>query len=131
MKESNFQFTNPSLSYLKFEENKDFVREQNEKIEIGTEIKVGNHKIDDTKAIVSIFIKIGEEAVNVPFCIKTEFEAEFMWNKELNNEKVELFLNQNAPALLLSYVRPIISMITNASYFPVYNLPFINFTDVK
>ena len=40
MKESNFQFTNPSLSYLKFEENKDFVREQNEKIEIGTEIKM-------------------------------------------------------------------------------------------
>lgn len=131
MKESDFQFTNPSLSYLKFEENKEFVRKQDKSIEIGTEIKAGNHKIDDTKAIVSIFIKVGDEEITTPFCLQIEFVAEFDWNKELNDEKVELFLNQNAPALLLSYARPIISMITNSSHFPAYNLPFINFADAK
>ena len=57
--------------------------------------------------------------------------AKIKWNSELEDSKVNSFLNQNAPALLLSYARPIISMITNASRFPAYNIPFINFADAK
>lgn len=41
----------------------------------------------------------------------------------------EAMLKCNAPALLLSYMRPIVANITNVSKFPVYNLPFVNFQE--
>lgn len=40
---------------------------------------------------------------------------------------IEKLLNQNAPSLLLGYLRPIISQITAASPYNAYNLPFIDF----
>ena len=42
---------------------------------------------------------------------------------------VNSMLNVNAPALLLGYMRPIVSSITNSSALPVYNIPFINFKE--
>ena len=42
---------------------------------------------------------------------------------------VDKLLNQNAPSLLLSYIRPIVVQITAASPFPTYNIPFMNFTN--
>ena len=61
--------------------------------------------------------------------MKTIFVAKFKWDSNLQEKNVEIFLNQNAPALLLSYARPIVSMVTNASHYPAYNIPFINFAD--
>ena len=52
----------------------------------------------------------------------------FTWN-DLDDEMVDTLLRQNAPALLLSYARPIIASITNASKFPTYNIPFFDFSE--
>lgn len=41
-------------------------------------------------------------------------------------ETVGECLNVNAPALLLSYMRPIVANITSSSIFPAYHLPFVN-----
>lgn len=38
-------------------------------------------------------------------------------------------MNVNAPALLYSYIRPVIAEMTGNSMFPRYNLPFMNFTN--
>ena len=54
--------------------------------------------------------------------------ANFRWMEGFEKEQIDLLVSQNAPALLLSYARPIISMTTNASHYPAYNIPFINFT---
>lgn len=129
MKESNFQFTDPSLTSLEFKENEEFVIEKDKEIEIGTSINVSNNRISETEAIVGIIVKIGNEENSSPFCMKTEFTAKFRWAENLSEEKVGVLLGQNAPALLLSYARPIISMVTNSSHFPAYNIPFINFTE--
>ena len=56
-------------------------------------------------------------------------KAEFRWPDSLNVEMVEKLLNQNAPSLLLGYLRPIISQITAASPYNAYNLPFIDFSE--
>ena len=59
MKESNFQFTDPSLTYIQFKENKDFAIVKNKEIEIETNINVSNTKTSDTQATVAIRISIG------------------------------------------------------------------------
>lgn len=74
-------------------------------------------------------VTIGSEDASTPFFLETKFVANFRWNEQLLGDRVDAFLNQNAPALLLSYVRPIISMVTNVSHYPPYNLPFINFSE--
>ena len=54
--------------------------------------------------------------------------SDFKW-EDLDEKTVDSMLNLNAPALLLSYMRPIVANITNSSKFPTYNLPFINFKE--
>lgn len=129
MKESNFQFSNPSIIYVKFIENNNFDNKQGKEIEIETKIQVKNSKINDREAIVNVVIIIGKENDYTPFLMETEVSANFRWNESMDENKVELFLNQNAPALLISYARPIISMITNSSHYPAYDLPFINLAE--
>lgn len=131
MKESNFQFTDPSLVFMKFQENKEFSIEKGKEIEIQTELRVSNTKISENEAVVELQINLGDEGEKSPFYLETVFMAKFKWVPDLEEIKINLFLNQNAPALLLSYARPIISMTTNASHFPAYNIPFINFADVR
>lgn len=129
MRESNFQFTDPSLTFIQFQENREFSIEKGKEIEIRTNISVSNKKISATEAVVELQIILGEESDKSPFYLKTVFMARFKWVPNIDKDLVDIFLNQNAPALLLSYARPIISMTTNASHFPSYNIPFINFTE--
>lgn len=129
MKESDFQFTDPSLTFIQFQENKEFSIEKGKEIEIRTNISVSNKKISATEAVVELQIILGEESGKSPFYLKTVFMARFKWVPDLDKDLVNIFLNQNAPALLLSYARPIISITTNASHFPSYNIPFINFIE--
>ena len=63
--------------------------------------------------------------------MEAEFTANFRWSEALDEQRRDSLLKQNAPALLVSYARPIIAMITNASRFPAFNIPFINFTEDK
>ncbi len=128
MRESDFQFTNPSVTYVCFKENQSFSTEDGKEINIGTNINVSNSVIDENERVVVLKIVIGEESEESPFCLDIEVMAQFRWNDEIDSSKVDLFLNQNAPALLLSYARPMVSMLTNASHFPAYNIPFIDFT---
>ena len=131
MKESNFQFTDPSLVSMNFQENMEFSIEKGKEIEIQTSLSVSNTKVSDNEAVVELKINLGDESTHSPFYLEAVFAAKFKWISEMEDSKVELFLKQNAPALLLSYARPIISMTTNASHFPAYNIPFINFAETK
>ena len=131
MKESAFQFNDPSLTRLSFIENNEFVIEKGKDIEIQTSINVSNTRISENEAIVVLTIQLGDKGTKAPFFLETEFVAKFKWVSGLSDSQVGNFLNQNAPALLLSYSRPIIAMVTNASRYPAYNIPFINFVQEK
>lgn len=128
MVESNFQFTDPSLSYINFKENKNFMIEKGKEIEISTNMTVSIASISESESAVGLLIKVGSEEENSPFYLETEVVANFRWSGDLKQDNIDTFLNQNAPALLLSYARPIVSLVTNSSHFPAYNIPFINFT---
>lgn len=64
---------------------------------------------------------------HTPFVLNIEMQANFKWIDEFSKSEVSTLLNQNAPALLLSYMRPIISEITSYG-FNSFMLPFIDFS---
>lgn len=82
---------------------------------------------DKNEARVTLTLILGERSTQAPFYIKAVETAMFKWNEELDANVLDKLLRQNAPSLLLSYVRPIITQITAASPVDAYNIPYINF----
>jgi preprotein translocase subunit SecB len=104
-------------------------KEENINLDIHSEISVGPGT-DENSSVVILKITIGSDDNSAPFYIYAEEGAAFRWDAEkINDSQSEKLLRQNAPALLLSYLRPTIAMITAASPFPSYNIPFMNFTE--
>lgn len=133
MIQNKFKFTNPILQSCNFSINSEFVKEmnkeksKNEEIKIPIRTSIGKGKIKDNKCVVSMKVEVGNEKAECPFHIVVHMDAKFSWTDE-NSNRVERFLNISAPALLLGYIRPVISNITNLSPFPSYNVPFMDFT---
>lgn len=128
MRTSNFQFSDPSLVEFIFKLNPEFEPDENGETAIKTEFNVRVHKEDNLKeAFVELEVKIGSEKSEVPFFIKAVEGAQFRW--EMDDGRIDSFLNINAPSLLLSYLRPLIAAITAASPYNAYNIPFMNFID--
>ena len=127
--ESLFQFTNPILTDLEIHLNEGFNGKNNEEVKMITNMSFKVFQKENiNEATVSLTVEIGEINDNTPFYIKSKEEADFKWDDSINDIMLDRLLNQNAPSLLLSYLRPIIAQITNASKYGVYNIPFINFT---
>ncbi len=130
MKKSDFKFSNPILLKTEFLLNKKF--ENDEKIVIGNSFNVSIKRDEnDNKAIVELTIKIGKKELkqNIPFYIELVIGSAFTWNDVFDENTLQILLSQNAPALLLSYARPIIHSLTSMTPFPAYNVPFYNFTE--
>lgn len=125
MKESFFQFSDPQLINLEFIINEGF----DEDLFSGFSIKseVHNGIIEENKeALVSLKLSIGDKSEKSPFHILIVMSANFTCDKK---DFFDRLLKTNAPALLLSYARPIISLITAQAGYPSFNLPFMNFTE--
>lgn len=128
--ESIFQFTNPSLIRFEFVINEGFCNNENKEVSIKINMSVSVERTKGSnQANVSLKVELGERGDITPYYITAIESANFKWNESLTEEKVNKLLNQNAPSLLLSYVRPIISQITGASPFEAFNIPFMNFTN--
>ena len=129
MKESVFQFSNPVLTELEFGVNRDADKIGSEQqVSLSMEVQV-NKKSDINEAEVLLKFKLGDKDASTPFYVKATEQADFRWGEELSDEVVEQLLNQNAPSLLVSYLRPIITQITASSPYDAFNIPFINFTN--
>lgn len=129
MKNSSFQFTNPILLELQFEVNKSFDANANNGINIPTNFNINiSKKNDAAEAIVELTVTLGAQDNNMPFYVKAVEGAKFLWEND-SGLNIDQMLEQNAPALLLGYLRPIIASITSASPFTAYNIPFVNFTE--
>ena len=74
-------------------------------------------------------INIGNNTDEMPFECVIKIGVEFSWDSTSTQEEINTFKSISAPAHLMSYARPIIAMITSMSPFPMYQLPFINFTE--
>jgi preprotein translocase subunit SecB len=95
-------------------------------------MSVNVNKMENTnEAEVTLKLELGERGETSPFFLTAMEAARFRWNESLEGDMVNKLLNQNAPSLLLSYIRPIVTQITAASPYDAYNIPFINFTNRK
>lgn len=125
--ESHFQFKAPILESIEFVVNSSFNVENFEGFDsVDSNLEV--QKENDYAKVV-MFLEIGKKNEFYPFYIKIIMSAEFQWS-ESTEEQIEGYLNMNAPALLLSYMRPIVANITNSSKYEALNLPFINFAEI-
>lgn len=130
MRQSEFQFLNPYLTEIQFSVNPDFsTKSTNDNIEIqntfSTKIKKSK---EENRANVELTLESNKNNDTAPFKLKISVASDFKWNN-LDEKTLDSMLSRNAPALLLSYMRPIVANITNSSKFPAYNLPFMNFKD--
>lgn len=133
MEKSKFQFSNPTLRRLEFDVHTGFINHGKLNMEIGVAVNIRRDKTDDetpgNTADVLVTLSVGSKENLTPFYIEAEEGAHFKWEEDaFNEEQIEMLLNQNAVALLLSYLRPIVANLTAASPYPVYNLPYINLT---
>lgn len=127
--ESNFKFSNPYLKKMDFEINKDFNKDEYEG-DMNPKAKLLVRKSKDSdKNIAWVFLNItlGEKTKEYPFFLECEMFSDFHWTKDIDNS-IDQYLELNAPSLLLSYMRPIISNITGSSGFAPFHMPFIDFS---
>lgn len=129
--ESVFQFSNPALLKLDYVINEEFKNVDEKEIKINLKVETQISKEEDADdAIVVLCVTIGGKTEDSPFYVYAEEGAKFRWEKEAYDEvAVDKLLRQNAPALLLSYLRPLIANITGASPYSAYDIPFMNFRE--
>lgn len=129
MEVSKFQFTQPRLLKLSYQENQKFEKNSGT-IDVPIEVKPTiQYNETDTKAVVKLQVKIGGQAKEAPFVISVMMGAMFRWNKgDFSEEAIDTLLRKNAVSLLISYARPIIATVTSQSRFPTYDLPYIDLT---
>ena len=127
MEKSNFKFSNPKLVKLDFEiKNGDNANISNDILNVSL-----NNNIDKkstNEAVVELEIKIGEDSSEFPFFINLIIGAHFKLDGEIQGISFDKLLEINAHTVLLSYARPIISLITTQAGMKPLNLPFLNFT---
>lgn len=129
MKESSFKFRNPKLTKIAYRANRDFEVDEMDGAPMSSETTVQR---GDATAVVSLSVQLFSEALEKgePFWLDIEMEADFAWDSnELNAQQVDKFLGMNAPAVLLSYMRPYIASLTSGSGYPPYIIPFMDFSD--
>ena len=128
LKKSGFQFTDPRIQDFSFHVNEKFDENKFEGFQVGSE--VSNAVIVENKqAFVQLKLTIGELGETTPFVCTVAIVAKFEVEDIVAPDFFEELLSVNAPALLLSYARPIIALITAQGGFPSFHLPFMNFTE--
>lgn len=125
MKRSKFQFSNPNLTNLHFEINSAFDEKLFKSLRLETRTKVMKAQ-GKNKANVEVCLAVGGMEPEYPFEIKLTMCSDFEWEDDLEKDLADRLLQTNAPSLILSYMRPIISNITNNSEYPVFNLPYLD-----
>jgi preprotein translocase subunit SecB len=135
LKKSSFQLVGkPRLSKMIFETNKEFVFKDEVQLDTNNSIHIIKNTDEqkyDSIVILNISIFTSKSLSDVPFRMDVEVEGHFMWNDKLAEDTLQLdsMLKQNAPAILYSYLRPIITLITVEANIPPLVIPLMNFSE--
>lgn len=135
---SNFEFDNPQLIESIFLQNLQYEGDLSKITNLPFQFEKTINKItqmqDNQHCATTVFLSATtndkiELTKSTPCYIRITMKADFFWNKNVINEKeANIFLNINAPALLLSYIRPKVHDLTKDSKIPVQDIPFVDFT---
>ena len=127
LKESKFKFEKPILKRFSFNENEAFEKKEELKIEIELEKEIESK---EKTGVVSVILKT-VNSNEIPFFIEIEMYSKFIWEEELTEEEIINALEINAPSLLISYIRPLVALVTGSSKYPAWNIPFLDMRKTK
>lgn len=134
LKESSFYLIGkPKITKILFEINKNFVFSDEVPLKVNNNVQImKNTDAQKMESIVvlSFGVFASETLSDVPFKIDMEIEGHFSWDEKLSQStQLEDMLRQNAPAILYSYIRPIITLITVEANMPPLVIPLMNFCE--
>lgn len=126
------QFENPTVLKFDFQVNDDFDFENDfDSADIGTLVEMPSEEEidwnDDIPLYLTIFVN--QENDNVPYTITARIMTLFQVSELLTHSDALQLLQTEGASLLLSYLRPMVSMMTSASGFPAMTLPVLDFSD--
>ena len=127
LKESKFKFEKPILKRFSFNENEAFEKKEELKIEI--ELVKEIERKEKTGGVSVILKTVNSN--EIPFFIEIEMYSKFIWEEELTEEEIINALEINAPSLLISYIRPLVALVTGSSKYPAWNIPFLDMRKTK
>ncbi len=129
MKKSEFQLLEQRLLYTEYKLSPSTKEEtKGIKLEIKTTTHVNIEDETNREASVILVLNIFEDDMEkYPFYIQVAIEGLFSWGEEIENYNE--FLRINAPAVLFSYIRSVVSNLTSYSDLPVLVLPLMDFSD--
>ncbi|MCT4606063.1 MAG: protein-export chaperone SecB [Marinisporobacter sp.] len=133
MKESKFQLIGkPRVTKSLFEISEKFDSDGELTLEIENNVKIIQAE-NDIEAMVILTLEIFKtnDFEKVPFKMDMTIEGHFGWSEELKDNKtqLEVMLKENAPAILYSYLRPLITLLTVEGNLPPLVIPLMNFRD--
>lgn len=131
MEKSKFQLLEHRLLYVNYKLNPRFNDEDGKlEIEVETETLVDKETGIEDEARVMLILRIydDKDMEKYPFFIEVAYEGLFSWS---DMENFENYLRVNAPSVLLSYIRSIVSNLTSYSDLPVLILPLMDFRTNK
>ncbi|MCH3915728.1 MAG: protein-export chaperone SecB [Acidaminococcaceae bacterium] len=134
MKESSLQLIGkPRINSFVYETNKKY-KATNEKLNVNIKqdisiSKAKNKQLREAAVVLKLGIFTMTDFTTVPFKIELEIEGHFKWDEALDKEKSVLkkMLEENAPAILYTFVRPFITLITFEANMPPLVIPLLNF----
>ena len=129
MKQSIFKFSKPVVEKLNYsmKENCNIANLKGKSIPFSFDTKV---QIFDNNRGAQVVLSIKSEDVeDFPFVFCIDMSSRVKWDEEVSETMLDSILNKNVPAMILSYARPIISMITSHSDYKPLDLPFIDMRD--
>lgn len=126
------QFEDPTILKFDFQVNDDFdFDDKVEDTDISTLVEMPSElEIDfDDDIPVYLTLFINYESDNVPYKITTKILSLFKVSDELSADDALQTLQTDGATILLSYLRPIVSLMTSSSGFPAMTLPMLDFED--
>ena len=126
MKQSQFQFSKPTIENINYKIiNIDIETiKQNKAIPVKTTVDVKKSE-SENKAIVKLNF-YAQNTDSFPFYIDITMSSQILWETADNTNFIDNILNYNVPAMILSYMRPIISSITSHSDYNSFDIPFLD-----
>ena len=130
MKKSILKFKNPILKEIEYKINEKFVENDRISLDINLETKISK---GEESAIVEVCLKIFDDSDNieVPFSMKIVMFGEFSWDNDADKSVINKLLETNAPAIIISYIRPYVSTVTVGSGFAPLILPVFDLSSNK
>ena len=134
MKESNLKISHVALKRFFFEKDDAFkeFRDEDDSKEILSISGIVTKNTGTRQAEVTVNLSVFEdfESPYSPFKCEISYLGEFFWDESLDGV-IDNMLKINAPATIISYIRPILSQFTMIAGLPILNLPLLDFTNPK